>query len=73
MPRLRRYVCTFCLTETDRKDLLVKKVLFTEMGAGGKLVRSRVVNWLCPNCTVKDPDWTQASNQGSARSRRISG
>lgn len=37
--------------------LTVKKVLFTEMGAGAKTTRARVKSWLCVDCTKSDPDW----------------
>lgn len=71
MPRLKRYICTSCGQDYERESLLAKKVSFTQMGAGGKLVRSRVVDWLCPACTVKDDDWNQTAASGSPRSRRL--
>lgn len=57
------YVCTRCgkkpaPTETEARDLLtVKKVSFLEMGMGGRTLRSRVADWLCPDCVAADPDF----------------
>jgi hypothetical protein len=55
----RRYTCTRCDTETPRDDLTVKKASFFLMGVGGKAVRSRVVDHLCPTCLVADTDWNR--------------
>lgn len=57
------YKCTRCGTEPaangmlPRELLTVKKVLFVEMGAGGRTLKSRVLDWLCPSCVVGDPDY----------------
>lgn len=55
------YFCTRCgRGEEDgvtRDDLSVKKVVFLRMGEGGKVIRSRVVEWLCPTCRSEDADW----------------
>lgn len=40
-----------------RELLTVKKVSFLEMGAGGRSIRSRVLDWLCPVCVAGDPDF----------------
>lgn len=55
----RIYLCTRHDGLVPRELLLVKKVQFTEMGAGGKVQKSRVVDWLCPDCVVKDADWNR--------------
>jgi hypothetical protein len=59
----RVYECTRCgrrpaptLTEA-REGLTVKRVMFTEMGMGGKTLRSRVTEWLCAQCRESDPDF----------------
>lgn len=51
------YKCGRCHTSTHRDLLTVKKILFLEMGAGGKTIKSRVDSWLCPNCVKSDPHW----------------
>lgn len=59
------YRCTRCgqrpaPEETKARDLLtVKKVSFLEMGMGGRTLRSRVVDWLCPACVAKDEDYNR--------------
>ena len=73
MPRGQKYTCTHCGQEYERTALTVKKVTFVEMGAGGKLVRSRVAEWLCPSCTIKDPDWNLPPSTGIPRPRRLNG
>lgn len=57
MPAEHEYVCTKCGASTHRDLLTVKKVLFTEMGAGSRTLRARVVDWLCPKCVKEDPAW----------------
>lgn len=63
MAQVREYRCTRCgevptKEGVEPRDLLtVKKILFVEMGAGGRSIRSRVADWLCPSCVVADPDW----------------
>lgn len=42
-----------------REMLTVKKVVFLEMGLGGRTIRSRVSAWLCPHCLVRDPDYNR--------------
>lgn len=55
----RVYRCTVHNKIMPRELLMVKKVQFTEMGAGGKVQKSRVLAWLCPECVAKDPDWNR--------------
>lgn len=68
MAIIRRYICTRCGTapksdtqpQATARDLLtVKKVLFVEMGAGGRSIKSRVIDWLCPSCVAADSDWNR--------------
>lgn len=51
-----------CGKPTPREDLTVKKVTFLEMGAGGKTIRSRTSDWLCPSCVASDLDWLRPSH-----------
>lgn len=57
MPHYTDYRCTVCGLECERDVLVVKKINFAAMGAGGKVVRSRTKAWLCDTCLPKDPDW----------------
>lgn len=57
MAKSQVYVCTKHGGEVPRELLTVKKILFTEMGAGGRTQRARVVAWLCPECVAVDPDF----------------
>ena len=53
------YRCSNCGKDENRNRLTVKKATFTEMGEGARVVRSRVVAWLCPSCVVDDPDYNR--------------
>lgn len=61
MPHYSEYKCRgpgSCGRHTERELLTVKKVVFTVMGAGGKVLKSRTVAWLCDECVEKDPEYT---------------
>lgn len=45
--------------ESVKEMLVVKKVLFAEMGVTGRTLKTRVVAWLCADCTKDDPAWQQ--------------
>lgn len=51
------YSCTKCGNYCGRELLTVKKISFVEMGIGGRVLKSRVKHWLCPNCVKKDEDF----------------
>lgn len=54
------YTCSTCGERKERNQLKVKKVVFYEMGPGGKMLRSRVVGWICEdNCLPDDPHWNK--------------
>lgn len=57
------YVCTNCSKSVERDNLTVKKVAFAEMGVGGKIIRSRVIGWLCVDCLTSDVDWNREAFQ----------
>lgn len=63
MAQTHDYKCQRCGTPTSRELLTVKKVLFVEMGAGAKIIRSRVQSWLCPPCVKTDPDWLMPAHR----------
>lgn len=54
MPHYTEYLCTNCGQYTERELLTVKKVVFTEMGSGGKVLKSRTIGWLCNDCIEDD-------------------
>lgn len=57
------YKCANCGKHTPRDLLTVKKVLFLEMGAGGRTIRARVDKWMCPDCVKADPHWNLPSHR----------
>ena len=59
MARTVQYICTRHGGEVPRELLLAKKVQFVGMGEGSRTHRSRVVEWLCPQCIAKDEDWNR--------------
>ncbi|HEY6021731.1 MAG TPA: hypothetical protein VIY48_18235 [Candidatus Paceibacterota bacterium] len=59
MAREIEYKCTSCGQPQSRSDLIVKKVVFLEMGAGGRTIKSRVIHWLCRVCKSRDVDWNR--------------
>jgi hypothetical protein len=71
MPAEHEHICGKCGTPTHRDLLTVKKVLFVEMGAGGKTIRSRVDSWLCPPCTKTDPHWLLPSHRQPEERPRV--
>lgn len=67
MARQFIYVCTRCgnkphPNDNEARELLTAKVVqFKEVGYRGKVIRSRVTAWLCPDClkiddTYNSPD-----------------
>lgn len=59
------YYCTRCNKQTAKTDLLAKKVIYVTLGSGGRTIRSRVREWLCPECCNADTDWVQPSRDTS--------
>lgn len=57
MPHYTDYRCMSCGRETLRELLTVKKVVFAAMGAGGKIVKSRTLGYLCDECIKNDPEY----------------
>lgn len=53
------YRCMVDNEEHDREDLLVKKIVYMEMGRGARTVRSRAVGWICRDHAEVDPDWNR--------------
>jgi hypothetical protein len=59
-----RHVCSVCGEPQDRANLTVKRASFLGFGRNGKLLRSRVVGWLCESCRDKDADWRLDTKKG---------
>lgn len=53
----RTYACSICKTVTPRELLLVKKIVFQEVGVKPKMARSRTAGWFCPSCLKDDQHW----------------
>ena len=65
MPHYSEYRCS-CCGQITLKDLLqAKKVIFSPIGAGAKITKSRTVAWLCNECVEVDPDWNREKFTGS--------
>lgn len=60
-----KYVCGNCGQTKTKATLTVKRVQFLEMGENGKLLKTRVVEWLCEDCRAEDPAWSQDKLFGS--------
>lgn len=56
------YACTKCLRVHKKEELVVKKVMFQELGLSPRTVRSRSVAWLCASCVREDADWNRPPN-----------
>lgn len=65
MPHYSDYRCTKCNQPTLKALLTVKKVVFSPIGAGTKITKSRTVEWLCNECLELDPDWNREKFNGS--------
>ena len=60
-----RYECSRCGSRIDRALLIAKRVLFQKVGKHQKIMRSRTVGWLCPDCIKIDPDWNRKAYDDS--------
>lgn len=65
------YTCSSCQRPTDRKDLVVKRITFLEMGKGGRQIKSRTVGWICGDCLEQDPAWNMEPFQESPGIREL--
>ena len=54
IPHYSEYKCSSCKRITERTLLVAKKVIFSPLGPGAKVMRSRTVAWLCDECLPKD-------------------
>lgn len=62
--RVINYGCSECGLPKPRAALVVKKVMFTEMGEGGRTLRARVSKWLCGSCLKDDEHYNMQSYKG---------
>ena len=49
--------CSGCNQITSLELLAIKQVSFLERTKRGKVIKSRVVAWLCEECMEADPDF----------------
>lgn len=61
------YKCTQCNAPTQRDLLTVKKVVFLEMGANARSIKTRTADWLCPSCLNKDEHWNIPKGEAPGR------
>jgi hypothetical protein len=64
MPHYTDEKCSSCGKITSPELMVVKTVNFTERKNRKKIVRSRVVAWLCEGCCAVDPDFTAKAYSG---------
>lgn len=61
-----KYICTNCHRLTKgRDDLTAKRITFSTVSNGQKLLRSRTIAWLCHECREADPDWNRPALSSS--------
>lgn len=66
------YHCTQCGAPCEKKMLAAKAVTFRELGVGGQLLKSSVVDWMCPDCMKADPAYRLKREDGpDAQMRRL--
>jgi hypothetical protein len=58
--------CTGCNQLTSPELMVTKQVNFLERTRRGKVIKSRVVAWLCEECTEADPDFQLPAYSGPA-------
>lgn len=57
MTEVARKNCTRCGKEENRENVIVMKVAFHRLGEPSSQVRSRNVDWLCPECLGASDEW----------------
>lgn len=68
-----KYICTSCHSSTARSLLMVKKVTFSTMGEGPRVIKSRRVGWLCPSCVRDDEAWNLPDLKGRSPEMAVNG
>lgn len=69
--RSRVWPCSVCGDiSRERTAMVAKRVIFTTLGAGYDTLRSRTVQYLCPTCRDKDPEWNLPQFSGPSRQER---
>jgi hypothetical protein len=49
--------CSTCASTCLAADLVVKRADFRRPGVGGRMLRTRVLGYLCPDCIERDNDY----------------
>jgi hypothetical protein len=66
-----QYICDVCGKNVGKEKLCSKQVVFRRVGRGGRIIRSRIVQWVCDACVVKDPHYTQEKLTASPGMRDV--
>lgn len=53
-----KYNCMTCERERPRSEMLAVRVTFSSIKPT-KLIRSRVIGWMCSACRESDPNWNR--------------
>ena len=53
-----KYKCMTCEQERPRSDMLAVRISFSEIKPV-KIIKSRVVGWMCSDCRELDPYWNR--------------
>lgn len=61
------YRCGACLEPTAREALFAKRVQYKQMGERGKVIKTRVVYWVCGGCMKKEEDFNLPATPGRVR------
>lgn len=59
------YRCSSCQQVKPRDELVVKRVQYVTMGKSPKVLRSRVVGWLCQHCVEQQAEWNRPIHSAS--------
>lgn len=59
MPQYSQDRCSNCDNKTSPELLAIKRVQFLDRTNNKKILKSRVVAWLCESCLNKDEDWNR--------------
>ena len=59
MPHYSEDRCSGCGKLCSPELLTIKRATFSARTASSKIIRSRVMAWLCESCLAIDPDWNR--------------
>lgn len=65
MPGYHDERCTECTNICSKILLTAKRIQFVALENQKKVLRSRVVAWLCEDCLAKDPEWNLTAREAA--------